>query len=48
VGTPGATPDESLLQVEVMPLPEKTAAAPFRPSSPLATAPAVAPSTSRP
>jgi NADH-quinone oxidoreductase subunit M len=42
VGTPGATPDASKLQVEVMPLPEKTAAAPSHPSGPLAVLPAAA------
>jgi NADH-quinone oxidoreductase subunit M len=42
VGSPGANPDTSQLQVEVMPLPEKTAAAPSRPSSPLAVVPAAA------
>ncbi|WP_224361307.1 complex I subunit 4 family protein [Hyalangium versicolor] len=42
VGTPGATPDASQLNVEVMPLPEKTAAAPSAPSSPLAVVPAAA------
>lgn len=41
VGTPGATVDESQLPIQVMPLPaEKMAAAPLRPSSPLAAAPA--------
>jgi NADH-quinone oxidoreductase subunit M len=47
VGTPGATPDESQLQVQVMPLPAKTAAAPSRPSSPLAVVPAAATPTSQ-
>jgi NADH-quinone oxidoreductase subunit M len=47
VGTPGATPDPSQLQVEVMPLPAKTAAAPSRPSSPLAVVPAAAIPTSQ-
>ncbi len=42
VGAPGATPDESKLQVEVMPLPAKTAAEPSRPTGPLAVAPAAA------
>jgi NADH-quinone oxidoreductase subunit M len=41
VGTPGATPDQNLLPIQVMPLAaEKTAAAPLRPTSPLAAAPA--------
>ncbi|HYH95886.1 NADH-quinone oxidoreductase subunit M [Hyalangium sp.] len=49
VGTPGAIPDASQLPVEVMALPaEKTAAVPSRPSSPLAAAPTVLPSTPRP
>jgi NADH-quinone oxidoreductase subunit M len=47
VGAPGATPDESQLRVEVMPLPAKTAAAPSRPSSPLAVVPAAATPTSQ-
>ncbi len=42
VGSPGATVDESKLQVEVMPLPEKTAAAPSHPSGSLAIVPAAA------
>jgi NADH-quinone oxidoreductase subunit M len=49
VGTPGATPDDAKLPIEVLPLPRaETAAAPSHPSSPLAAAPTVAPSTSRP
>jgi NADH-quinone oxidoreductase subunit M len=41
VGTPGATPDQNQLPIQVMALPaQKTAAAPLRPSSPLAAAPA--------
>jgi NADH-quinone oxidoreductase subunit M len=52
VGTPGATPDDSKLNIEVMPLPredaERASAAPSLPSSPLAAVPAVVPSTSRP
>ncbi|HVG62618.1 MAG TPA: NADH-quinone oxidoreductase subunit M, partial [Hyalangium sp.] len=47
VGTPGATPDQSQLQIQVMPLPAKTAAAPSRPSSPLAVVPAAATPTSQ-
>jgi NADH-quinone oxidoreductase subunit M len=43
VGTPGATPDESKLPVEVMPLPEKkTAAAPSESPRALAALPAAA------
>jgi len=49
VGTPGATPDQNQLPIQVMPLPaEKTAAAPSRPSSPLAAAPAAVLPTARP
>jgi NADH-quinone oxidoreductase subunit M len=47
VGTPGASVDQSQLPVEVMSLPAKTAAAPSRPSNPLAAVPAAAPSTSQ-
>ena len=48
VGTPGATPDQSQLPIQVMPLPEKTAAAPSRPPSPLAAVPAAALPNPRP